>query len=539
MKRRDLFKHSLAASAAVALAPRARRSSAATGPAPAFPKAPGLTKSVAEFIVGTQYKDLPAAVIELGKKSILDGFGLALAGSVSSMGPLIRQYIQTFGATSATASIIGTAVRCHPRFAALANGVSIHADDFDDTQLAVAKDRIYGLLTHPTVPVLPPAFALCEAGHRSGRDLMLAYHLGVEVECKIAEAISPRHYDDGFHTTGTIGSFGSAAACARLRGLDAKQTIYALGIAATQGGGFRDNFGSMTKPFHAGHAAENGTVATDLAALGIAATQGGGFRDNFGSMTKPFHAGHAAENGTVATDLAALGWTAADDILEAPRGFFQAAGGGFDPSAIVGKLGKPWTLASPGVSIKPHPSGSLSHPAMGELQRLIRQHHIKAADVDKIDLGANHAMTTSLLHHRPTTGLQGKFSMEFCLSILLLDGKAGLAEYQDAVVQRADVQDMVKRINFYIDPEAEQAGLDKMTSLVKIHLKDGKVVTGRAEFAKGSPSNPMTYDEVADKFRGCAEFARWPAAKTAAVIAAVKSLESLPDVGALTAALTS
>jgi 2-methylcitrate dehydratase PrpD len=500
MKRRDLFKHSLAASAAVALAPRARRSSAATGPAPAFPKAPGLTKSVAEFIVGTQYKDLPAAVIELGKKSILDGFGLALAGSVSSMGPLIRQYIQTFGATSATASIIGTAVRCHPRFAALANGVSIHADDFDDTQLAVAKDRIYGLLTHPTVPVLPPAFALCEAGHRSGRDLMLAYHLGVEVECKIAEAISPRHYDDGFHTTGTIGSFGSAAACARLRGLDAKQTIYALGIAATQGGGFRDNFGSMTKPFHAGHAAENGTVATDLAALG---------------------------------------WTAADDILEAPRGFFQAAGGGFDPSAIVGKLGKPWTLASPGVSIKPHPSGSLSHPAMGELQRLIRQHHIKAADVDKIDLGANHAMTTSLLHHRPTTGLQGKFSMEFCLSILLLDGKAGLAEYQDAVVQRADVQDMVKRINFYIDPEAEQAGLDKMTSLVKIHLKDGKVVTGRAEFAKGSPSNPMTYDEVADKFRGCAEFARWPAAKTAAVIAAVKSLESLPDVGALTAALTS
>jgi len=107
------------------------------------------------------------------------------------------------------------------------------------------------------------------------------------------------------------------------------------------------------------------------------------------------------------------------------------------------------------------------------------------------------------------------------------------------VVQRADVQDMVKRINFYIDPEAEQAGLDKMTSLVKIHLKDGKAVTGRAEFAKGSPANPMTYDEVADKFRGCAEFAKWPAAKTAAVIAAVKSLESLPDVGALTAALTS
>ena len=159
-------------------------------------------------------------------------------------------------------------------------------------------------MTHPTVPVLPPAFALCEVGRRSGKDFLLAYHLGVEVECKIAEAIAPRHYDEGFHTTGTIGSFGSAAACARLRGLDARQTAYALGIAATEGGGFRHNFGSMTKPFHAGHAAENGTVAADLAALG---------------------------------------WTASEDILEAPLGFFQAAGGSFDPGSIVGRLGKPWT----------------------------------------------------------------------------------------------------------------------------------------------------------------------------------------------------
>lgn len=503
MKRRDLFTHSLAASAAVALGARPRRASAGPSPggsAAEFPRAPGLTRSIAEFIVATKYSDIPPDVIELGKKSILDGFGLALAGSVSKMGPLVRQYVQSLGAGPPAASVIGTGLRCHPRFAALANGISIHADDFDDTQLAAAKDRIYGLLTHPTVPVLPPAFALCEAHGRSGRDLMLAYHVGVEVECKIAEAIAPRHYDDGFHTTGTIGSFGSAAACAKLRGLDVQKTTFALGIAPTQGGGFRDNFGSMTKPFHAGHAAENGTVAADLAALG---------------------------------------WTAADNLLEAPLGFFQAAGGGFDPHAIVGRLGTPWTLRSPGVSIKPHPSGSLSHPAMGEVLRLIRQHHVKAAEVERVELGANHAMTTSLLHHRPTTGLQGKFSMEFCLAILLVDGKAGLAEYQDAVVQRADVQEMIRRVHFYVDPEAERAGLDKMTSLVGIHLKDGRVLSGRAEFAKGSPANPMSYDEVADKFRGCAEFARWPSVKAEAVIAAVTSLESLADVGKLTAALSS
>lgn len=502
MKRRDLFKTTLAASVAAGLAtvaPRARRARAAPSPGGEFPRAPGLTRAVADFIVGTKYADIPPEVIELGKKSILDGFGLALAGSVSEMGPLVRKYVQSFGAGGAAASVIGTKLRCHPRFASLANGVSIHADDFDDTQLAAAKDRIYGLLTHPTVPVLPPAFALCEAGRRSGKDLMLAYHIGVEVECKIAEAIAPRHYDDGFHTTGTIGSFGSAAACARLRGLDPRQTTFAIGIAATEGGGFRNNFGSMTKPFHAGHAAENGTVAADLAALG---------------------------------------WTASDNILEAPRGFFQAAGGGFDPQAIVGKLGKPWTLATPGVSIKPHPSGSLSHPAMGEMLRLIRENNLKPADVEKIELGANHGMTTSLLHHRPTTGLQAKFSMEFSLSILLLERKAGLAEYQDAVVQRADVQDLIKRVDFHVDPEAEHAGLDKMTSLLKIQLKNGKVLSGRAEFAKGSPANPMSYDEVADKFRGCAEFAKWPSAKTEAVIAQVKALEAAPDMARLTAALT-
>ena len=496
MKRRDLFKGSLAVSA---MALGARRLSAFPAPAAEFPKAPGLTKSVAAFIVNTKYADIPQDVIDLGKKSILDGFGLALAGSASVMAPLVRQYVKSLGVAEEKASIIGTGMKSHPRFASFANGVSIHADDFDDTQLAAAKDRIYGLLTHPTVSVLPPSFALCELGKRNGRDLMLAYHVGVEVECKIAEAIAPRHYDDGFHTTGTCGSIGSGAACTKLRGLDVSQTTYAIGIAATEGGGLRDNFGSMTKPFHAGHAAENGTVAADLAALG---------------------------------------WTAADDILEAPLGFFQAEGGGFDPDAIVGRLGKPWILASPGVSIKPHPSGSLSHPAMGEMLRLIRENNIKATDAEKVDLGANHAMTTSLFHLRPTTGLEGKFSMEYCLSILLLDRKAGLGQYQDDVVQRADVQEMIKRINFYVDPEAESAGLDKMTSILRIHMKDGEVYSGRAEFAKGSPSNPMSYDEVADKFRGCADFAKWPSAKAESIILAVKSLENAPDMSKLVTALT-
>jgi 2-methylcitrate dehydratase PrpD len=498
MKRRDFVTNSLAMAGSMTLANASPLSAAPPQQPQGLPAAPGLTKYVSEFIVNARYEDIPTPVLELGRKSILDGFGLALAGSVSEMGPLIRKYVEAQG-SGGRASIIGSRMKALTRFAALANGVFIHADDYDDTQLSVAPDRVYGLLTHPTVPVLPAVFAMAEANGYSGKQATLAYHVGLEVECKVAEAISPRHYNDGFHTTGTTGGFGSVAACAKLLGLDAKRTANALGIAAAQGGGLRNNFGSMTKPYHAGHAAENGVVSADLAAMG---------------------------------------WTASEVILEARHGWFHAAGGGFDPNAIVDRLGKPWTLADPGVSIKPHPSGSLTHPAMGEMMRLILQHNIQPGNVEKVDMGGNSGMMAALLHHQPMDALQAKFSMEFCMAILLLERKAGLNEFLDPVVRRPDVQEMIRRVNFYVDPEAERAGLNKMTSILRIHLKDGTVISGRAEFAKGHPANPMSYEEEAEKFRGCADFAKWPAAKTESVIRLVRALENAPNVGGLTAALT-
>jgi 2-methylcitrate dehydratase PrpD len=493
MRRREFFASSLGVVAASAL-PRPQEG------AREFPNVPGLTKYVSEFIVNTKYQDIPQDVLELGRKSILDGFGLALAGSVSPMGPLIRQYVEKFAGRDAKASVIGSGMKVPARFAALANGTFIHADDYDDTQLSVAPDRVYGLLTHPTVPVLPPVFALAELNRYTGEEITVAYHIGVEVECKVAEAISPRHYGAGFHSTGTLGSFGSAAACAKLMKLDAKRTANALGIVGAEAGGLRSNFGSMTKPFTAGHAAENGVVAADLASIG---------------------------------------WTASEEILEAKEGWFSAAGGGFDPQAIMNRLGKPWTLANPGVSIKPFPSGSLTHPAMGEMLRLAREHNIQAANVEKVDMGGNSGMMGALIHHRPDNSLQAKFSMEFCMAILLLDRKAGLTEFTDPVVRRPDVQQLLRRVNFYVDPEAEKAGLNKMTSIIRIHMKDGATISGRAEFAKGHPANPMSYEEEADKFRGCAEFAKWPAAKTESVIQMVRSLDKAPDINKISAALTS
>ena len=499
MLRREFGKASLGVVASSALVPSATGEGALLRAD--FPKVSGLTEYVGKFVVDTQYGQIPENVIELGKKSILDGLGLALAGSRAESGTICRQYLEKLGVCNGTAVVIGSSQKTSPRFAAFVNGVSIHADDFDDTQLAVAKDRVYGLLVHPTVAALPPLFALAEQ-HRqvSGKELMLAYHLGVEVECKIAETISPRHYLDGFHSSGTCGPFGSAAACAKLLRFDLAKTLNTFGLVASQSGGLRENFGTMTKPFQAGHAAESGLVSADLVALG---------------------------------------WTAAKQILEADRGFFHAFGGSYDPASIMDRLGKPWTFVSPGISIKPYPSGSLAHPAMTELARLIEANNIQASQGEKVDVGANRNMVTTLLHHQPKTGLEAKFSMDFCMAILLLERKAGLGQFSDKVVQRTDVQQMIRKINFYVDPEAESAGYDKMTSLLKIHLKDGQIITGRADFGKGSPANPMSFDDVAVKFRGCAEFAEWPASKAEKIIAFVKTLDAVSDVSALSPLLSS
>ena len=198
---------------------------------------------------------------------------------------MVRRHLDDLGLGDGPATVIGSNRKVAPRFAAFANGVGIHADDYDDTQLAVAADRVYGLLTHPTAPALPAALAMGEAKGAAGRDVMLAYHLGVEVECKIAEAIDPRHYQTGFHATATCGTFAAAAAASQADGAS--------------------------------------TSRRRRARCRIAGSQSAGLRENFGTMTKPFHAGRSSESGVAAAQFAGYGWTATDKILEAPRGFFS------------------------------------------------------------------------------------------------------------------------------------------------------------------------------------------------------------------------
>lgn len=457
----------------------------------------GLTREVGEFVTQTDFDRLPPELLELGRKSILDGLGLALSGSVAGSGRIVQRYLKS-QRLHGRSTVFGTTLKTHPRFAAFANGIGMHADDYDDTQLAVGADRVYGLLTHPTAPCLPAALAVAEQDDMSGRDLVLAYHLGVEVETKISEAMSPRHYQHGFHSTATCGPLASAAAVSKLYGLDLERTLRALALAATQSAGLRENFGTMTKPFHAGRAAESGVLAADLV------------RDGF---------------------------TATDRILESPRGFFQAHGGGYALEAIHEKLGNPWTFLDPGISIKPHPSGSLTHPAMTKMVELIVEHDIEPADVERVDVGTNHNMPNALIHHQPKTELQAKFSMEFCMAILLLERRAGLEEFVDEAVNRPDVREMIPKVHFGVHADAEAAGYDKMTTILEIHLKDGRTVTGRADFGKGSPSNPMSYDEVADKFRECARFAKWDSERAEHVIETVCRIDELESVRELTRSL--
>jgi 2-methylcitrate dehydratase PrpD len=477
-----------------------RSGTAQQGPSPSPSPKPqnpsGLTLEVAEFVARTRYEQLPIQLVELGKKSMLDSLGLALSGSVADSGKISRAYLDELGFSKHIATVIGSATKVPARFAAFVNGIAMHADDYDDTQLAVEPTRVYGLLTHPTTPVFSAALAASEADGRSGRDLIEAYHLGLEVETKISEAIAPRHYEDGFHSTGTCGVFGSTVAIAKLRHLDTRAIASALGVAGSQSSGLRANFGTMTKPLQAGHAAEVGLMGVDLVQLG---------------------------------------WTASTEILESPQGFFHAEGGGYEANSIHQKLGKPWTLISPGVSIKPFPSGSLTHPAMSQIAELIEKRDIKASQVESVRVGTNRNMPNALIHHRPTTGLQAKFSMEYCVAVFFVYRKAGLAEFTDEAVNNPEVQEMLRRVEFVVSPEAEAAGYDKMTTLIDVHLRDGRTISSRADFAKGSPQFPMTFDEVAEKFLDAAAYAKWDKMKSIKIVDSIRHLEDLPDVRSLTA----
>ena len=229
----------------------------------------GATAAVTEFVPTVAIERLPAEVVYIAKRCIIDGLGVILAGSTAEGSRILRDYVRT-GAAAEESTVFGAdQFRTSAAAAALLNGASGHAMDFDDTQLSSSPDRLFGLLTHPTIPPLAAALALGERRAASGAAVLEAFVAGFEVECKIAEAIDPNHYIKGFHSSGTIGTFGATIAAAKMLKLDRTALGHALGIAASMAAGIRVNFGTMTKPLHVGRAAQNGVTAAELAAKGF------------------------------------------------------------------------------------------------------------------------------------------------------------------------------------------------------------------------------------------------------------------------------
>jgi 2-methylcitrate dehydratase PrpD len=483
-------------------------------------EASSLTREVAAFIAGTVYEDLPRESVRLAKRCLVDGTGVILAGSTDQASVITREYLENVGGKPESA-VLGSTLRVPAATAALANGISGHAQDFDDTQLAASPEHIYGLLTHPTTPVLSVTFALGEALGISGKEFLTAFLLGFEVECKIAEAIHPIHYMKGYHTTGTIGAFGAAAAAGKVLGLSEQKMRGALGIVASMSAGIRANFGTMTKPLHAGRAAENGVVAARLAQLGF--------------TSHP----HILENPRGYFKIMGSSFTASDPhISENPLwGYSKTLDDGFDLNKISGKLGNPYAIVDPGVSIKPYPSVVLSHPSMNALLELAKEYDLRPEDVAEIHVygGTN---VVNILYDLPQTGLEGKFSLHFCLTCILLRRRASLKDFSDELVRSPEVQQMMKRIKTFLDPEIETKGHNQILSRIEVKLKDGRILKKDSGPYKGGPEKPLSEAELDEKFVACAGLVL-PEEKALQALNLLKQIEKLQDIRFLVQSLLS
>ena len=427
-----------------------------------------ITAQAIRFIEQTTYADLPEEALAIGRRCMVDTVGLYLAGSQeSSVRILIEDALAQGGRGDAPLPGAGTK-KVPAAIAGRVWGTSGHAHDWDDTQVSHDPAHVYGLLTHPSVPPLTAALIVAsELGNVDGRDIMLAFQVGFEVECKISEWMKPRHYRRGHHTSGTVGTFGAAAAAAKLLGLKGAQLAHTLGLAASFAAGIRVNFGTMTKPLHVGRACENGITAALLAARG-------------------FEADPAALDGT---------W-----------GFFSVMGEGFDEEKAKQGFASPLTIVSPGVSIKPYPSGILTHQSMDAMLKLVLDHDLKPGEIDRIRFFAGKNIIEPIRYPIARNHLQAKFSMPALLAMIALCRRASHHEFEDAFVAGEAMQGLQARTEVINDLEIDAQGYDKIRSRIEVATKDGRTLVQWAdERYRGGPSNPINDTDLDAKFLMCAE----------------------------------
>jgi 2-methylcitrate dehydratase PrpD len=454
-----------------------------------------ITDEIVTFLL--EKKNIPQSVIQQALIHVIDGFAVMLAGARRNCSQKLVEVLCE-RQSSAESTFIGFPAKGYSADAALVNGTSGHADDYDDTQLSTVPDRISGLLTHPTVPVLAAALALGERTAASGRDVLNAFIQGFEIECKLAEAIRPHHYQQGFHTTGTIGAFGACAAGSQLLHLEEPSLRYALGITASLSSGIRANFGTMTKPLHAGMAAFNGVTACLLAQRGFTADQ---------------------------------------MALDGEWGFMQVLGGGWEAERIMGKLGKPYAFVQPGASIKIYPCGSLGQPTMYALLQIVQKTDLHAHEVREIRVRAGPNILAPLRYTYPKNELEAKFSLQFGLACILVRRHAGLDDYTSTVVQDPIIRETMLKVKPILDPEVANMGVEKMRSILEVELNSHRVITQFVDSVPGTPDQPLQKHDLKHKFCECAAYTL-SESRANTVFDLIQNIRNLTKINQITSLLT-
>ena len=446
------------------------------------------TSAIAEFIAKSRWEDCPAEAVDAARRAILDCLGVMLAGSVEAAARIVTDVARSEGGVP-LATVVGTPLRTGAVWAALANGTAAHALDFDDTNFA--------MMGHPTAPVLSAALAAGELALVDGRALVHAFLLGFEVETTLAEVLNPPHYEKGFHATGTLGAMGAATAVARLLGLDAMQT---------------------------------------RAALALAASQASGLKENFGTMTKPFHAGHAGRTGVLSALLAREGFTASAQALEGPQGYFAVLGAGKRDERALDTLGAPWKILKTGVAVKPYPSCACTHSIIDSTLELRRTHAITPEQVAEVTVGVGASVPLILIHSNPRSGLEAKFSGEFSAAAALCEGRVGIATFHDDKTEDPAIKAVMKRVRVVVDPEIPGEGDQHVWTRVTLRLRDGREVGIAPRAVPGHPGSPLSLDQLREKFRDCARIVL-PEDRVESVRQMVEGLDGCPDLRSLTAIL--
>ena len=414
----------------------------------------GATETIAQWIIDTGYEDIPPEAIRVANESCFDLLGVILAGSMQPVGEIIKQYVSDLGGNS-EATVLSSGEKTSLSNAALANGTMGHALDYDD----------FGGFGHPTVAIFPALLALGENIGATGRDLLESYVVGCEIGLALQHTTKYNQMAKGFHATAVIGRLACTAACCKLLKLDRNQTVTALGISGSMAGGLIHNFGTMTKPLHAGLVCRDGVTAAQLAQRGL---------------------------------------TSGQQILEHPLGFAQTilGEGIYDLDAMAADMGKPFRVQD-ALMIKKYPCCGGNHAMLDSLFSIMRENNFTYDDVVSAEVDQSF-LSIVMLYEEPDDELKGKFSAKYNVAAALVDGVVGIDTFSPEKMDDPKIREAMQKVNNRVMAKAEDGLTDHSSGLpIRITLKDGRVIehrTARGDIL-GAQGNPWGFDNIKSKFK--------------------------------------